>query len=99
MADGADVDVQRGGKKGGFPVRKGFDHGIGAAVAVSARVDAVAAAGTPVRDLDARRVWCATRGSTESKTKCGHVCARRCDPETKTPLVLHDTANDTDDDA
>jgi hypothetical protein len=48
-ADGADnVGVQRGGKKSGFPVQKGFDHGIGAAVAVSARVGAVAAAGTSV---------------------------------------------------
>ncbi|KAJ7839848.1 hypothetical protein B0H14DRAFT_3140636 [Mycena olivaceomarginata] len=49
-ADGADdVDVRRGEKQGGFPVRKGFDHGIGIGAAVA--------------DLDARRSGCVMGGS------------------------------------
>jgi hypothetical protein len=49
-ADGADdVDVRRGGKKGGFSMRKGFDHGIGI--------------GADVADLDARRSGCVMGGS------------------------------------
>jgi hypothetical protein len=53
----------------------------------------------PQGDLGGRRVWCAARGSAESKAKCGRVCARRCDPETKSLLVVQDAANDADDDA
>ncbi|KAJ7795329.1 ankyrin repeat-containing domain protein [Mycena olivaceomarginata] len=48
-ADGADdVDVRRGGKQGGSPVRKGFDHGIGIGAAAA--------------DLDARRSGEGERG-------------------------------------
>jgi hypothetical protein len=36
--------------------------GIGAALAASARVDAAAAAGTEVRDIDARRSGCVMGG-------------------------------------
>ncbi|KAJ7302554.1 hypothetical protein DFH08DRAFT_989220 [Mycena albidolilacea] len=74
-----------------------------AAHAVHAYRASVAAGRLPPREL--RSLECrvmragAARGSAESKAKCGGVCARRCDPEAKSLVVLHDAVNDTDDDA
>jgi hypothetical protein len=89
MADRADdVDVQGRGKKSGLAVRKGFDHGIGSSISRCV-----------LEQVPHGWVWCAVRVGSESKTKCGHVCVRRCNPGAKSLLVLHDTVNDTDNDA
>jgi hypothetical protein len=38
-------------------------------------------------------------GARRARQSVGHVCARRCDPEAKSLLVLHDAVNNGDDDA
>jgi hypothetical protein len=78
--------------------------GIGATVAASTRVDAAAAAGTEVRDIDARRSGCVMGGP--GARRGGRGARRSVGVDTrggailrnlKRLLVLHDAVNDADD--